>query len=689
MDGVESPGRPPEPTPLSDAGLLVPDPSEVVRRLFRTHAVAGRGLQAHEFNCLSAQLASELGLDCRRFGDLSVAFHRFDVNGDGTLDEEECVRLAESMLRYYHEVVAPPETPGKRRMMGIETKNVEAHYVLSTKLGQGGQGAVYSATEIVTGHQRVVKFYSKGNTNAPLDEIKEEFRLLKSLDHPKIQRLYDIFEDRSNVYIVAEPYSGGDFTNLVENAMDARVHVGPSWLAKVFHQVLEGVAYLHSMYILHCDLKEGNIMIATDDSWREPAVKVIDFGLARNFVVDGSWGGTAGYIPPEVWTEGLWTPKGDVHALGVVIFQMFANGEKCFSGWSDDQIMNTTINDPPRLEAITSYWRRCQDLPPLISSMLAKEFRDRPSARQCMEHDFFQSRIVKEDSEDEGITPEFMATLSSITKKSTMQKAILADLASRVNLAELSEMNEAFSAMDMDGNGVITAEELRKALSKKMESPEQLEEAVARLVGDDGKVPYTSFMGLLLSGKASEENHLLWREFLQLDQEADGWLVRDEVARLLERPALESVLAGRGVQQLMDLMDTDGDERVSFEEFKRALSGEARPEARDVPQAKVHDSADQQQGIGSRSESDGASPDLGAGAAALAPVAGPDEHVRAEIMPGELRLHQQLEYNSPSLQEWIQCQVVAVNPNGAIQLDVKPGYWLKRHDQAKRLRSPL
>ena len=62
------------------------------------------------------------------------------------------------------------------------------------KLGQGGQGAVYLAADRVSQQKRVVKFYDKGCANAPVEDIVDEFKLLTALDHPKIARVYDVFQ---------------------------------------------------------------------------------------------------------------------------------------------------------------------------------------------------------------------------------------------------------------------------------------------------------------------------------------------------------------------------------------------------------------------------------------------------------------------------------------------------------------
>mmetsp|Transcript_5879 Transcript_5879/g.13925 ORF Transcript_5879/g.13925 Transcript_5879/m.13925 type:complete len:675 (+) Transcript_5879:164-2188(+) len=562
-------------TPRSEPqDLTAQDVEARVRKLFHEFAGDDAALDAGEFWGLAASVAAELDMDPRRFGDLSVTFDRFDINGDGMLEENECVMLAQSMFRYYVATNRPLTSKhSSSGMFDLEVKNLGAHYMLTQKLGQGGEGTVYMAREVGAGSKRVVKCYDKIHARAPKEEIKEQFKLLRTLDHPRIQRLYDIFEDRSYVYIISEPYYGGHLGHLIENAFEAGFTVTSKYIAKVLYQVLQGVAHLHSRYITHCDLKESNVMITTAEDWNEPAVVVIDFGLAHHFATRGPSGGTPGYMPPEVWTRGLWTPKGDVHSLGVIVYQLFAHGEKCFPGLNDDEIRENTLKMMPLFERITSHWRRCADLPGLVELMLRKELHARPTANECMEHPFFESR-VKPDVEgfvDEAVPADAVSALSSLGQRNLLQRAVLTDIATTRNLAELRGLQAAFDAMDADHDGVLTAGEVRTALAGSMEAG-KLEEVIKHLVGTDGQIAYTAFMGQLLATKAIDERMLLWREFSQLDTEGTGYLERNQVARLLERPAMAQLLGGRGIEELMALMDENGDGRIVFEEFRRVLS---------------------------------------------------------------------------------------------------------------------
>ncbi|CAE7296428.1 CPK1 [Symbiodinium sp. CCMP2456] len=262
-----------------------------VKELFHQYSGADRKLQPHEVRSADAEvhglafsLGAQLGIDPTAFGDIQVLFHRYDFSGDGELDESEALHLITHMLRVFRDGLQRQQQQSQALPMqpvpdfsaeSIPFKQLDQAFVLQKKLGQGGQGAVYLATDRSSKLKRVVKFYNKSCANAPVEDIVEEFNLLTSLDHPKIARLYEVFQDHVYIYVVSEPYFGGDLTTCAQKATERGVALNQSWLAGILKQICA------------TRLQERNVV-------------VIDFGLARDFR-KGSSGvmGTPGYMPPE------------------------------------------------------------------------------------------------------------------------------------------------------------------------------------------------------------------------------------------------------------------------------------------------------------------------------------------------------------------------------------------------------
>lgn len=156
-----------------------------------------------------------------------------------------------------------------------------------------------------------------------VDSLKEEFDALQNLAaHPNLASAFSMFQDSQFYYMIQELYTGGDFTKLKDRAIKLNVQMDESWWREIFRQSFTGLAHLHGSALMHCDIKEPNLMLKTD-RYTRPEVVIIDLGLVRSAASDtNTICGTPGYIAPETWETGKMYPGGDVFALGIVIMQM-------------------------------------------------------------------------------------------------------------------------------------------------------------------------------------------------------------------------------------------------------------------------------------------------------------------------------------------------------------------------------
>ncbi len=235
------------------------------------------------------------------------------------------------------ELAATPGTIGNR-------------YLLHQKLGSGGMGAVYRATDRLTGQpvalKRLVTHQPGGSeydTLALRLALSHEFQTLASLRHPNIISVLDYgFDDFQQPYFTM---------NLLDTAAPLR-QASPQqpFVVKVGYivQVLQALVYLHRHGIIHRDLKPENILVADDGQ-----VKVLDFGLAvvrENATID-SFAGTVQYMAPEVLEGKPPSRASDLYAVGVMAYELFV-GRHPFGGTSIYEILNNILIREPDLASV-------------------------------------------------------------------------------------------------------------------------------------------------------------------------------------------------------------------------------------------------------------------------------------------------------------------------------------------------
>jgi len=154
-------------------------------------------------------------------------------------------------------------------MIGKTLRN----YRITDKLGVGGQGAVYKATDIKLGRTVVIKVLPPELTSkeANLKRFEREARLASSLDHPNICTIFDLDELDGVHFIAMQHVEGKNVRQLVGGRP---LELKTALLIGV--QVSDALAVAHSRGIIHRDIKSGNVMVTPSGQ-----AKVLDFGLAK------------------------------------------------------------------------------------------------------------------------------------------------------------------------------------------------------------------------------------------------------------------------------------------------------------------------------------------------------------------------------------------------------------------------
>src|SRR2546430_4012964 len=206
------------------------------------------------------------------------------------------------------------------------------HYKLSERIGTGGMGDVYLATDMTAGRKAALKLLPARFTGDPerLKRFQQEAHAVVGLNHPNILTVYEIGEDHSTHYIASELIEG---ETLRQRLMRGRMEVGEA--IDVAIQVASALAAAHETGIVHRDIKPENIMLRPDGY-----VKVLDFGIAKLaeqevpvtmaekvslLLVETNLGsilGTVRYMSPEQAYGEQVDKSTDIWSLGVVLYEM-------------------------------------------------------------------------------------------------------------------------------------------------------------------------------------------------------------------------------------------------------------------------------------------------------------------------------------------------------------------------------
>ena len=195
--------------------------------------------------------------------------------------DEVLRRKVEALLASHQRAGSFIETP----VAGIATRIIEneqadllvgqtiGHYKISKRIGTGGMGEVYLATDITAGRKAALKLLPTRFTGDAerLKRFQQEARAVVGLNHPNILTVYEIGEDHSTHYIASELIEG---ETLRQRLMRGRMELSEA--VDVAIQVASALAAAHETGIVHRDIKPENIMLRPDGY-----VKVLDFGIAK------------------------------------------------------------------------------------------------------------------------------------------------------------------------------------------------------------------------------------------------------------------------------------------------------------------------------------------------------------------------------------------------------------------------
>lgn len=268
-------------------------------------------------------------------------------------------------------------------------------YRLLNVVMSGQTSQVWEAIHDAKGQKFAIKILLSDfrHQRAHIAFLKQEFAVGKTLNHPRVIRIFEYGIDKISPYLVMELFPYPNMKQFLRRGQDQIAHL----VTKVIDQSAEALAYFNDQGWIHRDIKPDNFLVATEGD-----VKLIDFalaekkktGLAKLFGGRSKIQGTRSYMSPEQIRGQALDLRADLYSFGCSIFELVAGRPPFTGGNSDDLLSKHLKSPPPPLAAANS--KVTQEFSDLVKRMLAKRPEDRPESLGRFLSEFRALRVFKE-----------------------------------------------------------------------------------------------------------------------------------------------------------------------------------------------------------------------------------------------------------------------------------------------------
>lgn len=351
-------------------------------------------------------------------------------------------------------------TTGAHESVDNIKEEFEYRYKIVRKIAVGGMGTILEAQHVVLGKRVALKVLNKalaGDHNA-IVRFEREARACASLEHPNLVQVYDCGLTNDGIpYLVMDFVPGPNLLAILRE----QKQLEPRLFFDVFIAVSGGLAFAHSLGVIHRDLKPGNIIL-TPQPGETDIPKVVDFGIAKVeemggllqlLTQTGQLLGSPNYMSPEQCRGEEVDGRTDIYALGCVMYEALT-GKRAFRGHSPTSLIFQQMRkDPVAPDAFEAPDEFETTMSTLVMKCIEKEPEDRFQTMQEL-----QEALTREKKNWFGEEPSARG-LSLFSQKNAANMVTLAAVSILILTATIVFSVKLFGGKSSDtaNGGVISS----------------------------------------------------------------------------------------------------------------------------------------------------------------------------------------------------------------------------------------
>ncbi|MEP3050453.1 MAG: serine/threonine-protein kinase [Erythrobacter sp.] len=283
----------------------------------------------------------------------------------------------------------PKPGPNTNDNLDLEQGSLFAgRYTIGEKIGQGGMGMVYKATEDLAGRTRnialkLIRTDRLGDQRA-VDKLISEGALTQDIRHPNVVAVYNVGEAEGHPFVAMDFVEGQSLREWHRRKINGQQEVPTAVTSEIILALLDGLEAAHQLGVVHRDLKPENIILTEEPSAAGAQLQILDFGIARapgtldNFTGTGL--GTPRYMAPEQITNPAAAgPEADLYSLSVLFYELLMD------------VLPQGHWQPPSGSR--------SDIPTAIDNLIEQGLSNRPASRQRSADEYRQALKTAIDEE--------------------------------------------------------------------------------------------------------------------------------------------------------------------------------------------------------------------------------------------------------------------------------------------------